>query len=257
MRQRRLELEVTQFQAASACQMSRSRWSDIERGVRSPRQSELWSIAAFLGIREFLVRPTHRKRYLLAQGARLTPPPMMFKSHQDRSSYVRYCVCRRTYPELTRDLSSLISRRSDSARCWDLAQEISFDSSLEVLNFLTSLASGARPALITPASLGHTPRALVDPKTRREVGYCYQHCLVGSNSVEFFQQCFLVEHTVRVDVLRWNNGWSIVEINGKGHNCAFDEQRASALLLPTSWLTEEDVIERARLVVQSMSSKVA
>lgn len=246
MRFHRRRLGLSQKQAAARINMTADRWSQLERGYRRPTQREVWGIAALLQMSRFFVPPAKHKRYLLDQGARLLPVARPFKAHAERSAYQRFRHCQRAYPQLTEHLQKLIDRRSDSERCWDLAQNICFESKLEVLHFLTYPAEGAKPALVAPASLGRTPISIIDPRTRLECGQRPHYCLVHKRCCLFFQVSFASDPPRRVDILCWNKGWQVIEINGLGHNSATDRKRAIELGLPVEFLTTGDVIEKAQ-----------
>ena len=59
----------------------------------------------------------------------------------------------------------------------------------------------------------------------------------------FFQVSFKKNGTHRVDALCWNGSWSVVEINGAGHDSSRDEERAREIGLPTRYWTEQQLIE--------------
>ena len=246
MKEKRLTLGLTQRQAAQRCGISRERWSNLERGYRAPNKAEQRILFALLGLGDCFVAPPEVMRRLRNSARTMAPNRKPFLPHQDRPTFVRFRASSRLYPELTTLLLSLVKARSDFTLCEYVCHKISCDSSLESLFLLYLLALGAKPGFYAPAHLGRTPHPIVDDRGRQEVDVCTRPCLMIDQKYYFFQVSFSVSRVVRVDVLRWNEGWSVIELNGTGHDDRLDPWKEQAINLPTTCLTESEVIHNIK-----------
>jgi transcriptional regulator with XRE-family HTH domain len=246
MKEKRLTLGLTQKQASRRCGISRERWSSLERGYRSPKKAEQRILSALLGLDHCFVAPPEVMRQLRNSALSMAPNHKPFIPHQDRPTFVRFRASSRLYPELTTQLLSLVRTRSDFALCEYVCHKTSCDSSLESLLLLYLLALGAKPGFYAPAHLGRTPHPIVDDRGRQEVDVRTRPCLMIDQKYYFFQVSFSVSRVVRVDVLRWDEGWSVIEIDGSGHDDRLDSWKEQAINLPTMHLTESDLIRIIR-----------
>ena len=242
MRERRLELSMTQRQAAELIGMSRSRWSNLECGHRRPTDTERREVAELLGLSDCFVPPYSINKTLLSNGVRLVECRESYFPHQDRSTHTRYGACRSRVPRLTAKLRSIVLDRSDSNTCQAISHRISCESWLEALYLLYLQASGAKPALIAPETLGRLHQPIVDDTGRRLVGLNPRPCFVLDGCFHFFQVSFCLSRIIRVDILRWDGSWSVVELDGMGHISSHDMERDRWLGLPVTRFRSCDVI---------------
>lgn len=242
VKERRKALLLTQSQAAQRCQMTRSRWSNIECGYRSPTQDEFRAISLLLNLGKIFMAPRAINKYLLCEAARLRCTPRPYFNLQDRPTRFRLNACLKHYPELTRNLVSQVERRNDFEECEYFGHTVSCESRLEALYILHLLNLGAKPGLAAPSSFGHTRWAIVDCRGREEVGFRPRPCLWLNDCWYFFQVSFQGALLQRVDVLHWHDGWSAIEINGPWHVSSEDRARANRLELPTTFLNEAQLL---------------
>lgn len=233
---------MTQRQAAEMIGMSRSRWSNLECGHRRPTNTEIREVSELLGLGDCFVPPYSINKTLLSNGARLVEYRESYFPHQDRTTHTRYGACRRRVPRLTAELRSLVFDRKDSNACQAMSHRISCDSWLEALYLLYLQASGAKPALIAPETLGRLHQPIVDDTGRRLVGLHPRPCFILDGCFHFFQVSFYLSRVIRVDILRWDGSWSIVELDGMGHVSSNDVDRERLLGLPVTRLRPSDVI---------------
>ena len=245
MKSRRLERGLTQKESARSCGLSPDRWSELERGRRVPNNHELTNVIKFLGLGPVFVPPGGVTKTLLANGARMTAPQKPFFVGQDRASQIRYHACLERHRALTLSLTNKIMQRTDSRVCQEFCNQLRLDSYLECLYLLYRLAGGAIPGLVSPSYFAPTPLPIVDPTTRKYVGARPHLCLLEGNDCEFFQVSFLLKRTHRVDLLRWEGFWSVIELDGRGHDPQPDLTREAAIGLKTNRLQTEDVLTLA------------
>jgi transcriptional regulator with XRE-family HTH domain len=246
MRERRRQLCFTQKQAAMHCGMTRPRWSDLERGHRRPNHTEFRAISRLLGIRNVFLGPPAPIKKLLDEAARQSPSRQPYFPHQDRLTHIRFCSCAKRYPWLVEALMHRIQQRKDYPLCEQLCHHVSCDSNLEPLLLLYLLSKGAKVGLRAPYLFGHSRWPIVDCSGNIEVGQRPRPCMILDSTWYFFQVSFKASSTIRVDALCWNGSWSILEINGKGHDFSNDRSRALELELPTTGMTDQqlkDLIE--------------
>ena len=122
---------------------------------------------------------------------------------------------------------------------------LSIGSSLECLYTMTLLARGANPAFLAPDTLlPRLPNPVVCPQTRKTVGHRPIPCLLTEEGVYFPQLSFSTPRIYTVDFLRHRKelGWSVIELDGRGHNSNGDRERADALKLRLIRYSENDVL---------------
>ena len=233
LRSKRKKASLNQKQAAEAIGMTRKRWNNIELGKRRPNSSELSKMQNLLGPIRGSIRPSKINKELIAEGLRAIEIPAPYYTEQDRPAFTRYYAASQRCPDLVDALTAVVTARKDFAQCDYLCDQIAFGSYAEVLKALHLLARGARPALVAPSWIqAALPRPLIDPRTREHVGHRLSPCLIFEQGFYFFQMSFETPRTFTVDVLCWRNGWTVIEIDGDGHNFANDSEREAAIGLP-------------------------
>lgn len=242
LRERREESGRTQTQAAEACGIEPDRWSQLERGRRIPSERELRVIGNSLRLGDVFVPPGKATKQLLDNGARLAPAVKPFLVPQDRETYRRYRRLLGRHGGLARALEERLRRRPDFPLIQKFCHHVRCDSYLEALHLTCRLVEGATPGLLEPARFDPTPLHIVDPRTRKYVGSRPHLCVVQGANYDFFQVSFLGHIVHRVDVLRWNGGWRVIELDGEGHSSLGDPEREKAIGLPTTRLKSEDVV---------------
>lgn len=240
------------------CGIAASRLTRLERGQASPSSSERKALAAAF--------PEHRRdmlfggtcpagmyRTLKARGMRYSRTGRPYWPPRDRPSRVRFAAARHRYPEEMASLLQMVHSRSNWVAINAFSEKLSLGSSLECL-FVTSLfADGAEPAFVVPAALPpRTPLPIVCPQTRAHV-HCYSFpCLLLRGAALFPQVSFEQGRVYTVDLLQHLHGaWSVIEVDGRGHDGEEDDARTAALGLPVTRMTEAEVLERARAVIRS------
>ena len=233
---RRRKAGLTKQQAAQMSSMTRQRWSAIERGQGRPTAEEFRQMEALLGMLQGPVKPSRVFQALLNRGRREAPTPLPYFPPQDRPSFKRFHAAGQRCPQLVARLASKIAARADFAICDFLCDRIAFDSYAEVLFALHLLANGAVPSLVAPAWLGaQTPCEIVEPELRNAVGHRPTPCLIHGENFYFFQVSFETPRVYTVDALSWSraSGWSVLEVDGGGHDSRYDAERETAIGLPT------------------------
>lgn len=253
MRKRRIAQSLSQIDAAKSTQMKPERWSQIERGYRTPSNSEVSRIFRLLGPFVGFVPPRKAVLHLMRNGERLRSVPKPMFTRGDRPAFVRFRACSKRRPEITSKLVSMISRRPDYELCHFICHQIVSDSYLETLNLLNMLARGAKPCLIAPAALHRLPLKLVEPPGLDCSAHRPQPCLVLRGEFYFFQVSLLTgEGVLRVDMLCWTStDWRAIELNGSGHVDVRDSERSGLLELPIHWYGEQDIVESATRTVRN------
>lgn len=246
MKERRLKFGISQTEAARCCGMRRRRWSDLERGRRQPTPCEAEVIKRFLGFEKCFISPPAATKTLLARAASMDTTKRPFYPQQDRLTHIRYRSCLRTYSELTNSLLPLVLARDDIRISEHLCHKVSCESSLETLFILYLLSLGAVAGLRAPCLFGHNRWPIVDCQGIEEVGNRPRPCLVLGQTWYFFQVSFKASKVMRVDVLRWGGRWSIIELNGRGHDSRGDSTRGQELEMPITFWTEDQLAQDIR-----------
>lgn len=236
--------------------MSRTRWSQLETAYRSPTPEELRAIRNHFPLGNVFVAPDRVHRTLRDRGAQLVPAQKLYLPPRDREFLTRYRAARRVYPALVRSLESVIRRRSDQESVEFFLHNTAFDSGLEVLHALYLLAQGATPVMVTPALLDHLPQSPTDPATFHRVGHRPHLCLHLGDRFDFLQVSFRVPGFFRVDVLRYEDGWRILELDGPGHTSDSDPDK-QAIGLPISRFTESELLGRVRVFLAQQQRAAA
>lgn len=243
LKEKRLSAGFTQKEAAEICGLKCKRWSNLERGYRYPNDKERKRIGRLLRLGNTFVAPPGAVGKLLNSTRALAPNRKPFFPRQDRPTFVRFRAGSRRHPVLIEELTEIVTARPDFAYCEFVCNKISCDSSLETLFLLYLMARHAAPGFFPPSALGRTPNAIVDDRGRTQVGLRPRPCLVFEKKFYFFQVSFSLSRIVRVDILRWNDGWSVLELNGAGHDGREDWCRKEELGIDVTYLSEADVVE--------------
>lgn len=243
LRNARLKAQLTQAQAAAKIGMSRQRWSHLEVGSRRPSQEERRAINQLLGVYQGFIPPPSVLRKLADSGRRAFPEGPVHFPPQDRPTHVRYFAALRRHQRLTLELSNRIRQRPDFEVCEFFCHAIALESYLEALYVLRLIAEGAKPALVSPAQLGRTPHSIVEPRSRDCIDHHRLLCLVDNGVFRFFQVSFSTPQVYRVDCLLWDRGWSVLEIDGGGHDSSQDIGRSQALGMKVERLSCQEILE--------------
>ncbi|MFA5505825.1 MAG: helix-turn-helix transcriptional regulator [Vulcanimicrobiota bacterium] len=254
LKERRRQLSLTQKEAATMCGLTRSRWSLLECGKRIPSEVEKRSISNSFQLGPVFYSPPGAKKKLLNQAQCLMPPRRVFLPHQDRPTQVRVRACLRAYPDLTNRLISKITTRVDGDLCEHFSHLVCCDSKLEALHLLHLLSLGGDPGLWAPAEFGHTYRPIVDCRGYKETGARPRPGIFLFDTWYFFQVSFKANTLIRVDLLCWKQGWSVLEINGFGHDASLDHLRGRELGLPVTYIDESKLLG---MVEKGLSSRAA
>lgn len=238
----RHEAGLSQTQLALALGMSPKRLSKIERGERQPTLEERRALIGHFGeLRGYTAPPGHGRR-MAENPKKMRDALPEFHPAQEKPSNIRYFSALRSYPDFVRRLTAIIKEREDFLDCQFHCGQLALEGGEEVLLPLRLLAQGALPGYYPPLWLGPLPQSIVDPSNRKPVGYAKLPCLVLPNDFYFFQVTFATPGLFRVDVLRWNGTWSVIEIDGAGHRTAYDKAKMEAIGLPTLRLTPAALI---------------
>ena len=233
LRTSRQKAGLKQTHAADAIDMTPKRWNNLELGKRPPNPEELAKMEALLGPLRGPIRPKGIHRLLLDEGLRAVETAKPYFPSADRPSFKRYYRALQRCPELVAYLTGIIMQRDDFEACDYLCDQIAFGSYLEAIHVLRLLAQGAKPALVAPAWLPSAlPCSLVDPETREQVGHRPAPCMILNGAFYLFQMSFQTPGIFTVDVLCWDNGWFVIEIDGEGHDFTNDAEREAAIGLP-------------------------
>lgn len=228
----RLRQELTQKQVATKAGLARVRYSHIECDERTPTDAERGRILSALDLPQrdcFPIRPSSVMRRLRSTGNELLDHRPFFPP-QDRPNGIRYCAAKQKYPSIVQAVTERLRARADYEDIEYLTQRIACGSREECMYLLQILDAGARPALVPLTAMGFLPHRVVDPRSRKEVGHRPFPCFVLDERVYFFQVSFLVvkpdkDVVYSVDTLVWQKGWTVVEIDGDGHEDNFDRDQ--------------------------------
>ena len=254
IRRRRQALGLSQRELAARSGLHCSKVALFELGQRVPKPDELRSLAEGLVLAmeelfECSFRPARYEETIRDNGRRRVPKLEPFYPHQERPNSVRFRAALRKYPEVVRPLVARIRKRKDFAYLNFFCERLACGSAEECVYLLGLLALGGDPGVVEPNRYGRLPLPIVDPATRK----CIEHqpfpCILEQTRVHFLQVSFLVGQVHTVDFLRWESGWSIVEVDGRGHDGTFDRERDQALDVSVERLSTEMLLAWARGVV--------
>lgn len=256
IRQARKINNLKQRELSEAAGLPRGRLSHLELGRRKPSAAEIEILARVLSLNHQHLkysptRPAGLARKLRNEGRRSIPGAKPFFPPKDRANRVRYSAAKRRYPRLINGLTARICSRTDATLCAFFSEQVSCGSALECLYLVARLASGARGAWLPPLALGHSPLPIICPQTKSKVGHRPMPCLLDDTSFDFFQISMATPRIYTVDILRFEQDWKAIEIDGRGHDFSGDEERTQALMIPLQRLSELDVVSIAESVLQS------
>jgi transcriptional regulator with XRE-family HTH domain len=253
LKKKRLRLGLSQKEAAALCGLERARWCHLELGFRNPTAEELRLFREKFELGRVFTNPARVQQLLRSRGVEVVPRETCYLAQGDRDSRIRYRAALKKYEPLVRGLETHIRRRSDFEFVEFFCHNVQFDSALEVLQTTILLGQGAIPITVAPLQLGHLPHKVVEPQSLAEVGHRPHLALRLDDKIYFLQVSFRCSETVRVDLLiRDNFDWKVVEINGPGHDSSRDLKRMAEVNLPTRWMTERDVVERAQALLNKL-----
>lgn len=251
LKDRREALGRTQVQVAQLADVDRHRYPKIERGEVAPRTHEVTSLSQFFELDRdlFAVRGPNVEDRLLRTGANFRPRRKVFFPPQDRSNNARFKAARSRHGKLVQRVVSRLRRRPDFSDLEFLSEYIANGSGDESLFLLSLLLEGAQPCLLSPMVLGHLHHPIVDPRNRSYVGNRPFPAFLLDGRAYFFQVSVATPRVYTVDVLKWDGEWSVIEIDGLGHDDRYDRERTESIGWPVIRLQEVDVVNRCRQAI--------
>ena len=212
MRDRRKTLAVQQSTLAALADIPPARWSQLERGTRSPRKAEISKIADALKLPPGKIAGSPRKpdkihSKLRISRLRSTAKFQAYFPPSQKPAHAWYKIALDRWPGQVEELTARIAQREDLVKVEYLCGRLAFRSSEECLHALRLLDRGAAPALLSPMRLGYLPHPVVDPATRRRVEYRPFPCLVLDDSYHFFGISMETPELFTVNVLVWDGSW--------------------------------------------------
>jgi transcriptional regulator with XRE-family HTH domain len=257
LRAARTAAKQTLKQLQSLSGLEARRLTRLERGIALPTDAERDALARVLTTHMFDLRcaparPPRAYQKLKHRGMRAVQTHKPFLPPCDRDSKVRLSAAMRRFPREMRAIVKLLKRRPDFGEVNDLAEKVALDSADECLYFSTLLAMGGDPAMIAPYAVSPRLRHdVVCPETREPVGFSPFPCVVRQDGLYFPQVAFTTPRLFVVDFLRHHQGcWSVVEIDGKGHDSAYDAEKELALAMPVVRFSEEQLLRWVRGVLR-------
>ena len=235
--QKREQLKLTQEELGQLCGCSRSRISVLELGLRSPNPREVMVFREKLQLNSTPIDPDLWERKLRQTAWQRRP---IYYSPQERPTYFRLARARKLFGYTVDAIVQRLRTRPDFPVLRAFVSRISCSSAWEALYLLALLDRGAQPAAIVPYSLDAFPCRIVEGKSRKSVGQLPHLCLLLDGAIYFFQEDLLPSTLYTVDVLVWKDGWSVLEIDGPGHDPTRDPERTLAIPLPIiRWLGKD------------------
>lgn len=257
LRSARKHSQETLRALAGRCGVVAGRLTRLERGLTAPTHQERQLLANAFPLRklELLNAAAHPPRLyqgFKSRGLRFVQTQKPFYPPRDRESRVRLAAAKRIYPVETASLLRLVESHPNLSEVNAFCEKLSIGSSLECLFITTLFAQKAEPANVAPAWLApRTPLPAVCPKTREPVESRPFPCIVSDEGLFIPQVTFAAHRLYTVDFLRFfDDTWSVVELDGKGHDPHGDSERTLVLGLPVLRLTEKQVLERAHSVLR-------
>ena len=234
------------------------RLSRLERGSALPSLQERDCLARVLSTHSFdlrraATRPPRLYQKFRHQGLRYLKAEKPYYSPCDRESRIRLAAAMRRFPNEMGSLAALLQQRGDFQEVNNFSEKVALDSADECLFYTSLLAQGAEPAMHPPYSLApRLQHEVVCPVSREPVGFRPFPCLVTDEGLYFLQVALATPRLYVVDFLRHHEGrWSVVEIDGDGHDSTYNIEKDAALAMPVLRLSQEQVIKRAGRVLGS------
>ena len=237
-------------QLATICGISSSRLTRLERGLLHPTGDEREVLARCLSTHMFELRcapvqPRRLRQKWRSRGLRHLQAQQLFHPPRDRVSRVRLHAARRTYPEQMRRMTRLLKKRPDFEELNSFCETVSLGSGLECLFLTALLLRGAEPATLSPSLVPpRLPHDVVCPRTRESVFFRPHPCLLTQRAIYIPQVTFATPRFYTVDFLRnCGEAWSVIEIDGAGHDFRGDRARTRTLGIPVERLSEVAVLK--------------
>ena len=247
IRQARLTHQWTQRLLAAATEISPARLSQLETDRRYPTVEEWRRLKSILPLGRY--QPLGPGLPFPLRPWRAIPPPL--NRVMVRPLCKRLAAARHRFGLLADRALSELSQRDDAAWCERFLHQASLDSGHELLFWTRLLVEGARPVWYAPAKAGYRRLTIVDSETLANVSDIRHPCL------EFVRRGYLAlifpQVTVstgraqfRLDALAClrrgrHRYWLNLEVDGEGHDCAYDSYRQSLLGLQALRLTPADL----------------
>lgn len=245
IKQLRLRKKMSQRSLAAAMCITPGRLSRIESGKLTPTLREQSAARAALGNIRAFVAPPRLARTLLSNANRCMPKRKGYEPARDRPNYVRFRAAREKYPEVVGALLRRVEKRPDLEICNAIAHQLVAESAEEALFQLRLMEAGALPCQLAPAEVATVPGRLIDPVDRGDVSFRRVACLAFESDFYFFQVTLAgPDWQYRVDALRCKNSvWSVVEVDGHGHDSSTDSRRERQIGLPTARFNVESLVD--------------
>ena len=233
----RRERGLSQRELESACGFSWSLLSKFEKGERRPLERHRTALAQALQLTETQ----------LWEGTDLHCSPGPPPDWVDRRCGVewrrpewtverRFASTQKSYAWPCAEAVAQISKNPAREPLSVLFRDIWVDSNLETIYWLR-LAGQASPHWLAPLECNFRLHPVVCPRTGQSWGDLPHPCLITEKPFRaiFFPQVTLLVngHAHRPDCLVcWGEEWSIIEIDGKGHDSTNDSQRDAERRMP-------------------------
>lgn len=236
LRARRVALGWSQAEVAKRCGVTRSRVSEFEAGERVPSPEQLTALCAALGLPIGLALPD------LA--------PKVYRSMRTSTPTALLTDCREAWERVVKTYAAELECLRCTPDLGVLARAVKIDSALEGLALWQLIARGAVLCAANPHLLGFGPHPVLQADLSA-LGPRRLPCLLWQGS--FWRMIVWPQVTLRVGtysyrldalVLLQGGGkkvWGYYEIDGSGHNPAWDRQREERLDLPFVRFTQAQV----------------
>lgn len=243
LRDKRIARKLSQSQVADACQMARSTYSRLERGLTTGTTAQAAALNRLLGVAVLTGNHllSERDRRELAEHP-LYDLPMV--------NAEPWRITEQTYG----------AQEGVSGEVWQWLQTfVHADSSLECRALSQFVQAGFEPKADSPLLWGFEQHTLLDSKGSL-LGARYLPCLLYRKAK--LRLCLWPQVTLRVEQNAFRvdalvfyrsekaSGWLVLEIDGGGHRAAGDLYRSSLLRLSEFRLSDSDV--RARRCAQKL-----
>ena len=235
----------SQKELEAQCAFSAGTLARIELGVRPALERHCLALAGALQLtRDQLSEGTDYGVAAVPLPSWLPPPPEWRRPEWTLER--RYPSMLESYPRACREAAAEISKNPHSTQLAILFRDFWVDSNLEGIYWL-KVAESALPHWLSPLACNFRAHAVVCPRTGLPMGDLRYPCLSTERALWFPQVTLSVNgYKHRPDCLlyRPGPGWSVIEIDGKGHRSERDLQRDKDLGLPTLRLDTADVFSK-------------
>ena len=248
IRKARRRRNWTQTAVSRSTAICQGRLSQIENGQRLPSEPELERLRVLLGLETREIQkadlPYPSKSWRVA-------PPVAF-SRSEHPVQARFHAARKRFGPLLFQNLCRVQHRPDHRLSQCFLEQAGLDSGYEYLFWLRLLAVGGQACWIAPVKAGFRQKSIVDSKTKCFVGDVRHPAIElirGKFACLFFPQPTVETRGryYRLDALvcyRHDRRrlWVDLEIDGLGHDSAFDDERQNFLGLRTVRLSPSDLI---------------